>query len=391
MSDPFKKKRKIIRRRRLKGDELFNFLNQENYFEKDISEKDKRRILIEAGYAIPYKELSTEQITAFASELIRKDDKYQKFLDFKYQQISLEDQAGDYNFESEKYNSFYKNINRNKPSLDIKTSIYLIKDLDNHGVKIGMSNNIERRMREIKKQYKVDNIKLISYITLGSKEAAEIMEKELHNKFGADSFRVYEMFMGPLDKSKPWSTKGLQGSHRFLQKVWKVCIENKNKIDDSEASIETLRLMNMTIKKVTEDLEILSFNTAVSQMMIFVNHLNSLNHYNSQIIKNFLIILNPFAPHITEEIYDILGFSSNQITNQNWPAYDEKYLKSDEVKIAVQINGKLRATVDLIYDCDDKAAFEIILNNDKIKKYIKNEKIIKKIYVKNKIANIVIK
>ena len=211
------------------------------------------------------------------------------------------------------------------------------------------------------------------------------------NKYGADSFRVYEMFMGPLDKSKPWSTKGLQGSHRFLQKVWKLCIENKNKIDDSEASIETLRLMNMTIKKVTEDLEILSFNTAVSQMMIFVNHLNSLNHYNSQIIKNFLIILNPFAPHITEEIYDILGFSSNQITNQNWPAYDEKYLKSDEVKIAVQINGKLRATVDLIYDCDDKAAFEIILNNDKIKKYIKNEKIIKKIYVKNKIANIVIK
>ena len=189
MSDPFKKKRKIIRRRRLKGDELFNFLNQENYFEKDISEKDKRRILIEAGYAIPYKELSTEQITAFASELIRKDDKYQKFLDFKYQQISLEEQAGDYNFESEKYNSFYKNINRNKPSLDIKTSIYLIKDLDNHGVKIGMSNNIERRMREIKKQYKVDNIKLISYITLGSKEAAEIMEKELHNKFG--SFKAY--------------------------------------------------------------------------------------------------------------------------------------------------------------------------------------------------------
>ena len=211
------------------------------------------------------------------------------------------------------------------------------------------------------------------------------------NKYGADSFRVYEMFMGPLDKSKPWSTKGLQGSHRFLQKVWKLCVENKNKIDHREASIETLRLMHMTIKKVTEDLEILSFNTAVSQMMIFVNHLNSLNHYNSQIIKNFLIILNPFAPHITEEIYDILGFSNNQITNQNWPAYDKEFLKSDEVKIAVQINGKLRGTVDLIYDCDDKAAFEIILNNNKIKKYIKNEKIIKKIYVKNKIAKIVIK
>ena len=104
-----------------------------------------------------------------------------------------------------------------------------------------------------------------------------------------------------------------------------------------------------------------------------------------------LKLIAPITPHITEEIYDILGFSNNQITNQNWPTYDKKYLKSDEVKIAVQINGKLRTTVDLIYDCDDKAAFEIILNNNKIKKYIKNEKIIKKIYVKNKIANIVIK
>ena len=211
------------------------------------------------------------------------------------------------------------------------------------------------------------------------------------DKYGADSFRVYEMFMGPLDKSKPWSTKGLQGSYRFLQKVWKLYIENREKINDKLPDNKTLKLLHQTIKKVTNDLEDLSFNTAVSQMMIFVNHASTLESLNKNVLKSFLIILNPFAPHITEEIFATLRFDQGPITGQNWPVYDRKYLIDDEVTIAIQINGKLRTTLNLPYDCSEDAAFKIIFKNKTIKKDISNCIINKKIFIKNKIANIVTK
>ena len=211
------------------------------------------------------------------------------------------------------------------------------------------------------------------------------------DKYGADSFRVYEMFMGPLDKSKPWNTKGLQGSYRFLQKVWKLYIENREKINDKLPDNDTLKLLHQTIKKVTNDLEDLNFNTAVSQMMIFVNHASTLENLNKNVLKSFLIILNPFAPHITEEIFATLRFDQGLITGQNWPVYENKYLIDDEVTIAIQINGKLRTTLNLPYDCSEDAAFEIIFKNKTIKKDIGNCTINKKIFIKNKIANIVTK
>ena len=163
------------------------------------------------------------------------------------------------------------------------------------------------------------------------------------DKYGADSFRVYEMFMGPLDKSKPWNTKGLQGSYRFIQKVWKIFIENREKLNDDEPSKETLRQLHQTIKKVTEDLNTLNFNTAVSQMMIFVNHILTLENYNNEVLRQFLILLNPFAPHISEEIFEILKYNINgYISDQSWPKYDENYLMPMTMNIAVQINGKTR-------------------------------------------------
>ena len=121
-------------------------------------------------------------------------------------------------------------------------------------------------------------------------------------KYGADSFRIYEMFMGPLDKSKPWNTKGLQGCYRFVQKIWRVYTEDESKIVDIKPSKETLRILHQTIKKVTKDLDSLDFNTAVSQMMIFVNHMLTQDTYNSEVLNKFLIILNPFAPHLSEEL-----------------------------------------------------------------------------------------
>ena len=212
------------------------------------------------------------------------------------------------------------------------------------------------------------------------------------DKYGADSFRVYEMFMGPLDKSKPWNTKGLQGSYRFLQKVWKLCIEFRQKINNEKPLKETLRLLHQTIKKVTEDLEELSFNTAVSQMMIFVNHALTLESLNEEVLKKFLIILNPFAPHVSEEIYEILEYNvSGGISSHSWPIYDQNYLNADTVKIVVQINGKTRGVVNLESNLNEKDIIEYIINDNNYKKYFLNMKIKKEIYIPNRLLNFVLK
>ena len=212
------------------------------------------------------------------------------------------------------------------------------------------------------------------------------------NKYGADSFRVYEMFMGPLDKSKPWNTKGLQGSYRFIQKVWRLCIDNKSKINDTEPSEETLRLFHQTIKKVTDDLDKLSFNTAVSQMMIFTNHMLGLEDVNIKVLEQFLIILNPFAPHITEEIHEKLFFDLNKpISSKSWPVYDEKLILSQELTIAVQVNGKTKGSIIVNSNATEKEIYSAITSKSEFSRYFNNRQIFKKIFVPNRLVNFVIK
>ena len=212
------------------------------------------------------------------------------------------------------------------------------------------------------------------------------------DKYGADSFRVYEMFMGPLDKSKPWNTKGLQGSYRFIQKVWKICVDNREKLVDFDPSKETLRLLHQTIKKVTEDLDTLSFNTAVSQMMIFVNHILTLENYNNEVLRQFLILLNPFAPHISEEIYELLEFNINgPISSQNWPNYDEILLLDDQIKVVVQVNGKTRGMVSATIDSKEVDIIEIIKKEENIMKFFEEMHTVKTIYVPKKLINFVLR
>jgi len=211
-------------------------------------------------------------------------------------------------------------------------------------------------------------------------------------KYGADSFRVYEMFMGPLDKSKPWNTKGLQGSYRFIQKVWRLCIDNKSKINDAKPSKETLRLLHQTIKKVSEDLDRLSFNTAVSQMMIFTNHMLSLEKVNKKVLEQFLIILNPFAPHITEEIHEDLFFDLNEpISSKSWPIYDEKLIESQEITIVVQINGKTKGSIITNSNASEEKIYGAITSNSEFSRYFLDKQIVKKIFVPGRLVNFVIK
>ena len=211
-------------------------------------------------------------------------------------------------------------------------------------------------------------------------------------EFGADSFRLYEMFMGPLDKAKPWNTKGLQGCHRFILKTWKLYIKHKDiskNIKNNDTKTETL--FHQTIKKITDDLNKLQFNTAISQLMILTNHLAKQKSVSRKLLENMLILLNPFAPHITEELNHLYG-NSIVITKQKWPKWDSGKIKEETIDIPVQINGKLKANISVNIENDSKE--EIInkaKNSEKILIILKGKQIIKEIYVPGRIINIVIK
>ena len=206
--------------------------------------------------------------------------------------------------------------------------------------------------------------------------------------YGADSFRLYEMFMGPLEKSKPWSTKGLQGCFRFIQKVWRLFTEDPDKIEENCADEKTIRLLHQTIKKVTEDLTDLRFNTSVSQLMIFTNHLLTLKKLDKSVLHHFLLLLNPFAPHLSEEINQILGFE--EISKTDWPNYDESKIIDETIDIAVQINGKTRGSISIFIDADQNTVEQIVKDNEKIKKYLSDTNILKVIYIKGRIINFVV-
>jgi len=207
--------------------------------------------------------------------------------------------------------------------------------------------------------------------------------------YGADSFRLYEMFMGPLDKSKPWSTKGLQGCYRFLQKVWRLFNNEEVKIKENCSNEETKRLLHQSIKKASDDLDGLRFNTVVSQLMILTNHLSTLDVLDKDILHQFLILLNPFAPHLSEELNEILGYQP--ITLMMWPKYDEKLIVDEMITIAVQFKGKTRGTIKVAPDTIEKDALQVVEDTAFGKKYLSLGKIIKVVYIPNKIINIITK
>ena len=208
-------------------------------------------------------------------------------------------------------------------------------------------------------------------------------------KYGADSFRMYEMFMGPLDKSKPWNTKGLQGCYRFLQKVWNLFVSKKKFIKNTCAKPDTLNKLHKVIKKITNDIDNLRFNTSVSELMIFTNYLATLDELDRDVLHNFLKLLNPFAPHISEELNQMIGFG--KISSSEWPAYNSEYIFEDNIVIAVQFNGKMRGTIEITNDVLKEDVLNQIKKDEKFKKYLNGMSIIKEIYIPKKIVNIVLK
>ena len=222
-----------------------------------------------------------------------------------------------------------------------------------------------------------------------------INPEEIMDEYGSDSMRLYEMFMGPLNKSKPWSTKGLQGCYRFVNKLWSIIVdENGNLsskiVDSDEEDKDTLYLHHQTIKKLGEDIENLHFNTAVSQLMIYCNHLQKCDTVSKKLIDELVIILSPFVPHLSEELWSLLGYSET-ITYQDWPHYDESKILLDEVTIAVQVNGKLRANIEIAKDSTEKVVVDKALSLENVEKFTSNGSIVKTIYVPNRLLNFVVK
>ncbi len=210
---------------------------------------------------------------------------------------------------------------------------------------------------------------------------------DIVEEFGADSFRVYEMFMGPFDQTAPWSMESIRGCSKFLDRVWGL---QDILTEGTEYSKEFESMMHKAIKKVSNDIEEMKFNTSVSTFMTMVNEFTKAKHINKAEYKTFLQLLNPFAPHMTEEIWSELG-EEKKISQTPWPTYDEAKTIDDEIEIPVQINGKLKATVVVAKDADEETVTKAVEENETISKLTEGKTIIKKIYVKGKIFNIVVK
>ncbi len=211
-------------------------------------------------------------------------------------------------------------------------------------------------------------------------------------QYGADALRLFEMFMGPLEDMKPWNTKGIIGQVRFLEKTWNL-YQGKKFIDCGgncqmkESGLP--QLLHKTIKKVGEDIDNLRFNTAISQMMIFINFVDKFKTMPRVAAEKFLIILSPFAPHLTEELWTGLGHKQS-IFKEKWPEYDPALVKDETINLVIQINGKVRDMIEVSSDISENEAKKIALASEKIKKWLKGKEVIKIIFVKGKLINIVI-
>ncbi|MHC4354810.1 MAG: class I tRNA ligase family protein, partial [Planctomycetota bacterium] len=211
---------------------------------------------------------------------------------------------------------------------------------------------------------------------------------------GADSMRLYEMFMGPLEAVKPWSMQGVEGVHRFLQKLWRVAVDRDTgelgrAVRDAKADEPTLRLLNQTIKKVGDDIESFGFNTAISAMMIFVNHLMKLTVVPKAAVEKLVLILAPFAPHVAEELWEKLGHAES-LAYESWPEYDEELTKEKEIELAVQVNGKIKDKIVVAADASEEQIKQQALGGEKVVAAMAGKEPRKIIVIKSRLVNIVV-
>jgi len=226
--------------------------------------------------------------------------------------------------------------------------------------------------------------------------AVEKMSKSMYNvvnpdmiveKYGADTLRLYEMFLGPVEQSKPWDTNGIDGCHRFLKKFWNLY---QNGFEESEPTADNLKSVHKLIKKVSQDIEQFSYNTSISAFMICVNELSQQKCKNKEMLKTLVILIAPFAPHIAEELWEMLG-EQGSVCNAQWPTWNEEFLVESQAKMGVAFNGKTRFEIQVAADADNASIEALVRGDERTAKYVEDKQIVKIIIVPKRMVNIVIK
>ena len=232
--------------------------------------------------------------------------------------------------------------------------------------------------------------------------AVEKMSKSMFNvvnpdmiveKYGADTLRLYEMFLGPVEQSKPWDTNGIDGCHRFLKKFWGLYYSRDGQFlptDSEQATPEQLKSVHKLIKKVSQDIEHFSYNTSISAFMICVNELGQLKCHNKELLKTIVVLIAPFAPHITEELWEALGCEGS-VCDAQWPKHNEEYLVESQMQLTISFNGKARFQMQFAADADNASIQEQVLADERTAKYLEGKQVMKVIIVPKKIVNVVMK
>ncbi len=220
---------------------------------------------------------------------------------------------------------------------------------------------------------------------------------DIIKEYGADTLRLYEMFMGPLDQVKPWNTKSVSGVHKFLGRAWRLVLDDTGKIRDAivpdatvpVGSLELEKLLHRTMKKVTDDIDALKFHTAIAALMTFCNEALDTPKIPKRVVERFVLLLSPFAPHLAEELWERLGHKQT-LAYEPWPNYDEALAKVDLVTIAIQVNGKLRATVEAEADVAKEKLLELALQNERVQEFLAGKKVKREVVVPNRLVNLVV-
>ncbi len=357
------------------------------------------------GYEEPFKRLVNQGMIQGSSRLIRRVQllgKDKEPISTKYISIGLIKE-----FEERNFGKQWEEMVKQLHEIFFKDSGVVLNEIKEVNfseiyVDVNIVNGIELDI-EAFRQWK-EEFKNADFVTEDGKflcdTLTEKMSKRLYNtvnpndlcdKYGADTFRMYEMFLGPVEQSKPWDTKGIEGVHRFLRKLWRLFNDElKGKVwTDAKATDAELKVLHKTIKKIEEDTERFSFNTAVSTFMICVNELADLKCYKKEVLEQLLILLTPYAPHIAEELWSQLG-NSGSILDAAYPVFNPALLVESTKEYPVSINGKVRTNINLALDLEQAEVEQLILQNEVVQKWLEGKTPKRVIYVKNKMVNVVI-
>lgn len=357
------------------------------------------------GYEEPFKRLVNQGMIQGSSRLIRRVQllgKDKESISTKYISIGLIKE-----FEERNFGKQWEEMVKQLHEIFFKDSGVVLNEIKEVNfseiyVDVNIVNGIELDIEALR-QWK-EEFKNADFVTEDGKflcdTLTEKMSKRLYNtvnpndlcdKYGADTFRMYEMFLGPVEQSKPWDTKGIEGVHRFLRKLWRLFNDElKGKVwIDAKATDAELKVLHKTIKKIEEDTERFSFNTAVSTFMICVNELADLKCYKKEVLEQLLILLTPYAPHIAEELWSQLG-NSGSILDAAYPVFNPALLVESTKEYPVSINGKVRTNINLALDLEQAEVEQLILQNEVVQKWLEGKAPKKIIYVKNKMVNVVV-